>query len=379
MICLAGMLSVGALSCTTATKDPAPRVTELPAQSFTKQWALELFPQGKGTVEWVRLAGDYVVAFTSERRAYVIDKTSGRLVTIHEITNPGDVLQPFTNGKMMAYPVSSNIELFDMTGAKLRTINLGVAVQSTGVMSDNMIYIAVTGSNGGRMRAVDPKRTYDTPKWEVMALGSVSSAPVFFDQTLFFANINGKVFAVNEGRSPVWGLEGGAFQAGPVLADLKADDYGLYVASTDSRLICLNRLNGKVRWQYFAGESLNKPAIPLGDNVYLPVTNVGLVALAKTEGEYTRKPKWTSRESTMLLSEDSRYIYTRLRGNSVGALDKSTGQVVFRSPRSDLDFFMTNTGKDGLVLAGTRKGYIVGIKPVTKPGTVGEMMFTSEK
>jgi outer membrane protein assembly factor BamB len=354
-------------------------VTELPAQSFTRQWSLDLFPQGQGTVEWVRTAGDFLIAFTSERRAYVIDKNSGRLITIHEIQNPGEVLAPFTNGKVIAYPVSTNIELFDLTGARLRSINLGVAVQSTGVMSDTTIYIAVSGSNGGRMRAVDPKRTYDTPKWEVMAFGPVTAAPIFFDQTLFFANNMGKVFAVNESRSPVWALEGSSFQAGPVLADLKADEYGLYVASTDSKLLCLNRLSGKIRWQYFAGEALEKAAIPLGDLVYLPVPNQGLVAIPRTEGDYTRKPKWTSRESTMLLAEDSRFVYTRLRGNSIGALDKAAGTVVFRSPRSDLDFFVTNTGKDGLVLAGTRKGYIVAIKPVTRPGTVGELMFTSEK
>ena len=39
---------------------------------------------------------------------------------------------------------------------------------------------------------------------------------------------------------------------GHPVTDLKADDFGVYVAATDTKLYCLDRATGKIKWQYFA-------------------------------------------------------------------------------------------------------------------------------
>lgn len=377
---VAGATALTSVSCASRKGAPAPVVSEIPAQSFARQWSIELSLGKDAKVEWLRPAGDFMVAFTTERRAYVIRRDSGRLVGVHDIRGAGEVLTPFTNGNFIAYPVSTGLEVHDLNGKLApRVINLGAAAQTSGTFSDSMLYIPVAGVNGARLRAVDPTRAFDTPKWEVITFGTVTSTPIFFDQALFYATTTGRVYAANEEKAQIWSLPGGFLKTGPVIADLKADELGLYVASTDSKLLCVNRGTGKIRWQYFAGEPLNTAPVPTAEHVYLTVRNEGLVAIHKTEGSFDRKPLWVSRESTMVLAEDDKYTYTRLRGNALGALDKATGVVAFRSGRSDLDFFVPNVGKDALILGATKSGYVVGIKPVTKPGTVGELMFTSEE
>lgn len=368
-------LALSAVSCAEHTSKPVVgAVGEVPAQSFIKQWSLDLGGEGVH-VEAVHNVGPYFIVVTKERAAYVIDRVSGKLVTTHTIENRGPILRPSTNGQMIAYPVSTDVELFDLRGKQVKSINLKNAARSSGAFSESTLYVGVDGLNGGRMEAMDWTRTFDTPKWTLMSFGGLPSAPVFMDQTLFFGTDTGRVYAVNETPASVWALDKGYFACGPVIADLAADDYGLYVASTDTKLLALNRANGKVRWQYFAGEPLYAAAVPIGDTVYLPVQSQGLVAINKTEGDFNRKAKWISRDAVQLLCDDARYAYVLLKGNSVAAVDKTSGAVAFRSGGSGFDFFGTNPNKDGLILAASKNGYIAAIKPVTRSGVVGEQMF----
>ena len=68
----------------------------------------------------------------------------------------------------------------------------------------------------------------------------------------------------------------------------------------------------------------------------------------------------------------------RRRDGAVVARDKKTGQVKFTSQRRN-DVFATNTLKeDGIVYAATKQGRIIAIKPILKPGVVGEVVRMDE-
>jgi hypothetical protein len=107
--------------------------------------------------------------------------------------------------------------------------------------------------------------------------------------------------------------------------------------------------------------------------VYLPVPGKGLVALAKTEGKFFREPLWINGQATRLLAEDATFAYVRLRGNALAALDRKTGEVAFRSDRTDIDFFASNN-RDGLIYSATKDGRVVAIRPVLRGGTFGELV-----
>ena len=112
------------------------------------------------------------------------------------------------------------------------------------------------------------------------------------------------------------------------------------------------------------------------DTVYQYVAGDGLVALDKATGEYNRKPRWAAKDARQFLAQDGSNAYVRMRDNRIAALDKKTGEVRFTSGRRDLAVFCTNVLKeDGMIYAATKRGRIIAIRPVLKPGSVGEVVM----
>jgi outer membrane protein assembly factor BamB len=109
--------------------------------------------------------------------------------------------------------------------------------------------------------------------------------------------------------------------------------------------------------------------------VYQYVPGTGLVALPKAEGEFNRKPRWVAEDATQFLAQDDRNAYVRTKDNRIAARDKRTGEVRFTSQRRDFTVFGTNPKEDGIVYAGTKGGRVVAIRPVLKPGSVGEVVM----
>ena len=70
-----------------------------------------------------------------------------------------------------------------------------------------------------------------------------------------------------------------------------------------------------------------------------------------------------------------RNAYVRTKDNRVAARDKKTGEVRFTSQRRDFTVFGTNPKEDGIIYAGTKGGRVVAIRPVLKPGSVGEVVM----
>lgn len=373
------MVCVGAWTgCAKAPPEPTSAVSVVPERSFVREWELDLkLPRGV-EVKALHTVGDFLFAYTTDRTSYVVDKKTGRLVTIHGLRGLGEILPPMVDGKRFAYPISTTVQVFGLDGKLERTVQLGSPVRSTGVALGETLLIGVVGLNGGRIRAIDPNRQFDTAPWEVLTFGAILAAPKAFDGVAFFATESGRVYAVNENGAPVWPLETGFFQGGGVLADLAVDEQGLYVASTDTRLYVLDRNRGRVLWQYFSGQPLYDAAIPVDEVVFLPVRGQGLVALANgTDGAFNRKPLWVSRDALKLLATDNDFAFVLLRGNSLGALSKKTGTVVFRSAPTDLDLFVTNPVEGGLLYGASRSGRVLAVRPVTRPGVVGEPLFVT--
>jgi outer membrane protein assembly factor BamB len=189
------------------------------------------------------------------------------------------------------------------------------------------------------------------------------------------------VYAVNgDNREPIWATSTGqVFQTyGPVTAALRADDFGVYVPSTDSKFYCLDKTQGRVKWQYFAGSSLRDDPEVTATMVYLPVLGRGIVAIDKLNGPAIREPRWICKDAKQLVSEDEKYAYFARADNIVIAIDKQTGEQRFTSKRNDLVAFATNT-KDGIIYAGTKTGELIAITPVLKPGNVGEIAMDNSR
>ena len=216
---------------------------------------------------------------------------------------------------------------------------------------------------------------------------SVSAGPAIFNDSVFAASEDGSVTAVaSDNREPLWPLADGVFKTGgAIYGDLAADESGVFVASSDSKLYCLNRANGKIRWQYFAGTALSSGPVITKDLVFQMVPGKGLVAIDKVEGSnkakapaYNRQPRWVIGNATQFLAEDEKFVFVRRSDNTILAVDKVDGHLVFTSKRKEFRAFGVNT-KDSTIYAATKDGQLIAIQAVTKPGMVGQVVLDSQR
>jgi outer membrane protein assembly factor BamB len=208
--------------------------------------------------------------------------------------------------------------------------------------------------------------------------GGLDSTPALFEDNLFIGGGDGNVYAVAAAnREAVWSLKDGAFKTqGPIQADLAVDANGVYVASTDSRLYCLNRATGRLRWQFYASTALTDGPVVTKAFLYQPIPGQGIAAIPNGEGAYNRKPSWVALGMTQYLAEDDKLVYLR-RGadNVIVAVDKQSGEQRFESNRRDLVAFAINRKADGTIFAASKTNRVLAIKPVLRPGVVGELVW----
>jgi hypothetical protein len=376
---LGGALSAGAEE--RAAPAGIPQMTEIPAGSFATQWRAELGLKGK---ELGRLAlnDDTVFACTSDNWCYWLSRSSGAVVSLVEVGKARDNLyDPVTLSDRVVFPSTSQLTVFDRKGKSLYKIGLRYGASSRAAAEQSLLFIGIDHPYGGRVSALDLRpQPYDVPPvWELMTRGQVSAAPALYQGMLFMGSRDGGIYAVRAGnRASLWpGLESGFFKtAGEVVADVKADKDGVFAASMDSKLYCLDLNTGHVRWTYYAGRPLKDESapVPTATSVYLYVPGTGLVAIDKGGRQEIRKPKWVVEEGRQFLAGDEKYAYLRGADDAILAVEKQTGQVKFRSKRTDFTIFAVNTSaKDSLIYAGKPGGDVYAIKAVLKSGTVGEL------
>jgi outer membrane protein assembly factor BamB len=356
----------------------APDPRELAIQSFRQQWALDPDVEEKhGGITRLFARENYVFAYTKDGTSYVLDRANGHLLHAETVRNGHQRLHPPVVLKdYVVYPTTTALEVYDRnTGGLVRSKNLNYPIRSDAVGSRNYVYLGADFSSGGRVIAIDVTSEYLASRWQLMYTNSdVTAAPALVGDIVYSAAGNGDVSAVTfDNREPVWPtLTFHTF--GPVVANLAADETGVYVASADTKLVALNRNNGIVKWQYFAGTQLRNDPIVTKDLVFLQVPGKGLVVLDKVSGKYNRTPRWEAADATEFLAEDDKYAYVRRDDNAIVALDKTNGKAMFASKRHDFAAFAPNP-RDGTVYAVTKGGQVMAIIPVLKSGQVGEVAF----
>jgi outer membrane protein assembly factor BamB len=260
-------------------------------------------------------------------------------------------------------------------------VRLPLAVNSNPVGSGGELFFGAAYPGGGRLIDLDMTRDFFPVRWSLMfPNAAVSAAPAVLSEVVFCGAEDGRVAAVSvENREAAWSF--GFFEtAGPVYADLQIDDTGLYVASDDSKLYCINRTSGKVKWQYFAGVGLKAAPTVTKDLVFESVPDVGVVVLDKgpavvdTKGpQFDRQPRWIAHNATQFLAEDSAYVYVATIDQRIAAMDKTTGKPAFTSKENGFTACAINN-KDGLVFAATSDNHVIAVRPVPVAGTIGEIV-----
>jgi len=375
------------LSCSNNASEPqakqqkkAPEILEIPSGNFTANWRAEL-SLGQNQPKAIYLNDDKVLLYTSDNKCIWVNRASGHIVSIVQAAKSTDILhEPCTLPDRVVFPSTSELSVFSREGKLMHRIPLRYGASSGAVGDGKMIFLGEDHPNGGRVASMQTSpQPYDvTPEWELMTRGQVSAAPAIYQGLVFAGSRDGNVYALRgENRDNLWpGLDQGYFPTGgEILADLQADKDGVYVASMDSKLYCLDINNGRVRWTYYAGRPLREDStpVPTTNFVYVYVPQIGVAAIDKAGKVETRSAKWVYSRGRQFLSSDEKYAYIRGDDNSIVAVDKQSGQARFASRRKDFRVFATNSNaKDSSIVACTPNGMLYSVRAVLKPGTVGE-------
>ena len=377
------MMTAAIAGCTPVAKYEPGKIGDLPANSFNRTWLADL-SEGQGQMKSIDVRPKAIYVYGTGKHVTSLKRESGEVNFVSVIPSPGDrILPPVELSDKIVFPTATSLELFDYKGNPLRSVPLQAPLRSGAVGAGNYIYFGADGPNGGLIESVDLTREYATARWELLTPGtSVTATPVLYSSILYVGTEAGEVYAVSEARNPVWSIDGNMFHCtGAIVADLKADDAGLYVASQGGILYCINRTTGKLKWQYFGGSPLAAAPVPTVDTVYQSVPNLGLAAVDKNDGGFNRMPRWVFPKATQFLAQDDKYAYIleevpgkKITTRTIVAVDKKTGEREFQSKTTNFNVFGTNI-KDNTIYVGYHTGVLLAIKPVLKAGTIGELVL----
>jgi outer membrane protein assembly factor BamB len=371
--------------------DPEP----LPVPSLARAWATHLELK-KDQVDRLFVQGDMLFVYTKNGTSYVMSRDSGAIRHVDEVPGGNYRLHPpvvLTNS--IVYPTTSTLEVFSLAGGLERTIDLGASIHTDAVGDKTAVYVVLDMPNGTRLRKLDLTKAYPVPEWDLAPWGQAfAGAPAVHTDVAYAADAQGLVYAVSaEDRKAFWNMEnaqyGQTFDArAPVVADVKADDAGVYVATLGAgRLYCLNRISGQVKWQYTGSAALETSPVVTADTAYQSDPNRGIVAINKLDDpeirtpQFNREPgkgvRWERKDLKQILAQDDKHTYALRTDGVIVVLDKKTGETQFTSRRKDLAAYATNT-KDGVIYGATKEGRVLAIKAVLTQGQVGEVVWNDE-
>ena len=356
--------------------------------SFRATWKLDVDTARYGPVDQLFLRDDMLVVYTATNTIQVITANGGETSFItSDVVGANDRLWPPVLvearnrlgpniERVICFPTNTSFVLYTEQGGRVQETQIRRAITAPSAAYEGLVYTGLTGSYAtGRVARIDPTREVAPVLNAVQLSGGVASRPAVFQDIVYAADDTGRVWAIAGQRQQAW-VDQYFATSGAIQADLQVDAFGLYVASTDSQLYCLDRTTGRLKWSYFAEVPLYRSPYVTERFVFQPVEGTGVVCLDKIEGDtVSRSPLWTAPEARDVLSQDENNIYLLLGDGRIAAHDKETGEELFRSQRTDFRSFARNaTGSR--IFAARPDGQIVAIDPVLRRGQVGELVMS---
>jgi outer membrane protein assembly factor BamB len=362
--------------------------------SFVKQWDVQLPMHAGDSVKGIYFVDGVVHVLTNKNYDHAVKGDSGELLYNQEIGTPDSLLAGgpvlVTNG--IVFPTAHTLELYTRDGIFVRSIDVKYNITNQAVANHNYVYVGMD-FNQGCLAQVDVTQEFDPVQWEYLTFGPVDGPVSISDNVIFCGSEDGKLRACLEDRTPAWPLlAGSAFDTlSKIVSGVAVDGRSVYCSTLSGTFFCLDKVSGKLRWQYFSGEPLESGPQVTDTAVYQYVPGLGLTALDKTKkmmlGDQetvdespVHSPKWSLGSAGRILAEDDQFVYVVLgrpeTTRGVAAVDKQTGKIKFRTHRRDLAF-VTCQPKAAMIYGATADGLVVAMQPVTEPGSYGEIAENS--
>ena len=384
----------------------------LPQDSLSRAWLVNLHRSGPAAqVVTLDVRQKLLYVYTADKHVTAIDRLTGVVKFTMAVDSPEDRLQPLVelNG-FIVFPTQTSLQVFDDQGHVPQGGRRRHPDPQHGRGREQRGDGNQPGHDGllrgvGHRQRRPGRGVRHQPPGGVQEVGVHHPRPGrdpgrpgrLRRHRLQRRRPGREVDAVSVARLQVWATDGGYFlTSGAITADLRVDESGLYVASNDSKLYCINRATGKLKWQYFAATPLLSSPVLTADTIYQMTTNRGLVALDKAappvvgQAEappakaYDRFPRWTYPLASQFLAQDEKFTYAAVvrpdpahpggpPQRLIVALDKQTGEKRFESDHKDFDCFGINP-RDGLIYVSFGGGQLMALQPVLRAGQIGELV-----
>ena len=376
--------------CGTSSSSTANDYVLISKPSFVKVWDVQLPLHAGDSVKGIYYLDGTVHVLTNKNYDHSVKGDSGELLYNYEIGTPDSLLVGgpvlVTNG--IAFPTTHTLELYTRQMNFVRSIDLKYNITNQAVGNHNYVYVGLDFNNGC-LAQVDVTQPIDPIQWEFLTFGQVDGPVGISDNVIYCGSEDGDVRACLEDRSPFWPLlDGSAFKTqSKIVSGVAVDSHSCYFSTLAGDFYCLDMKNGKLKWQYFAGEALEFGPQVTDTAVYQYVPGLGLVALDKSKkmvlGDQetvdespVHSPKWSLKIGGRILAEDEQFVYVALgrpdEMRGIAAVDKQTGRPRFWTHRRDLAFVVAQP-KGEMIYGVTENGLVVAMKPVSEPGSYGEI------
>ncbi|MBC7785523.1 MAG: PQQ-binding-like beta-propeller repeat protein [Burkholderiales bacterium] len=353
-----------------------------PPGSFLHQWTST--PEFDDAAA-VHMVGDLLFVYGEDNLVAAYD-TSGGLKFRTMVGTKHDVVgEPLVQPDRVVFPLSSGLEIYTREGVRRRTIPFDQPIRSPGVISGETVYIGTDSAQGGRIAAIALDRQYSVSRWTRLVGGVVHTKPAFYENILYVATDTGHVVALTTDPVILWPrspeMPDSMFHTnGRISAAVQADEAGVFIPSSDTKLYCIDGTTGRVRWEYLSGQPIGTSPQLSSDMVYLHMPDRGLVALNKKNDGRIAKPKWIAPEGVKVLSDDAKNAYVLTNSGSIAAIDKQTGVTQFTTRRNDfIDGVAHFDPKDNTIYALAESGTLVAIQPVLRAGVVGVLVMSDSE
>jgi outer membrane protein assembly factor BamB len=360
-----------------------PLVAGLDPENFRRVW-MNIMPVDSGDqVNRIYVDKNIIFVASLNNVFYVQDRSTGVMKYFRYVDGGGrQVRTPVVTQSYIVYLGQTNLEVYKPTGDFVKSIQLGFTISSEAVAHGDELYLGADLA-GGQLADVNISAPYRNVHWRLIMDGEMTGKPSFYKDIIYAGSGSGGIKAVTPERTAGWSLEHDQYQTdGPILGDVIAEESGVYAASVSGRLVCLDRNNGHLKWQYIAPHPLYQSPVVTATTVYQFVPQYGLAAIDKNakiaidaDGRRkidaaNREARWVCPDAVQFVSEDEAFTYVRTVTGEIWALDHDTGQVRYRGTGVHFAAVATNV-TDNIIYASTRDGVVYAIRPALAAGSPG--------
>ena len=334
----------------------------LDRMNFDLKWELET--RARNFVA-MALQDDALYALTADHQLYSIDIDEGVVNWIFTIG------EPLTAPPVLyRYPVDPDgavrkiDEVYLLSGDRLRVLDKDVGEVLWQIDLPFSASSPPAGTSGRVVIGSWDDRFYaikkDPPRgrvWHWLTESDVLAAGVGYEPIYVGVSLDGGIYAFNQ--------QGGEFRwkiptHGPIVASPVAHQGKLYVGSEDYALYCIDLTQADLEWRYETSGPIKQSPVVIGDAVYVIPEDRQLAAVRRVGAAKESSPgepvagdafwqvsmgqkNFETRTRSRVLTRGRENVYALNDAEEILAIHHGTGEVLWKAPFRQIDFFATNT------------------------------------